>query len=215
MNRHIPLVLALVCCISAAATTWAEEYGIGIRAGTQGLGLEGAVGIKKWVSLRGGVYGLEVSRDFDEGGIDYEADLQLGGVGLLADFFPARGQFRISAGLFANRTEIGLTAIPTEDIEIGGTTYTPAEAGTLRGKIDFDSTAPYLGIGWGNVADGRRVGFLFDLGVLAQGSGDVSLSSDSGLVDPADFAAEIDEIEGEIEDYDLWPVISFGIAIRI
>jgi hypothetical protein len=76
-------------------------------------------------------------------------------------------------------------------------------------------SAPYLGIGWGNAAVGKRVGFLFDLGVLRQGSGDVTLFSNFVLVDPADIEQEIVELEDDIDDYELWPVISFGVAIRL
>jgi hypothetical protein len=60
----------------------------------------------------------------------------------------------------------------------------------------------------------RRVGFLFDLGVVSQGSGDVTLSSSTGIVDPADLEAEAARIEEDIEDYELWPVLSVGLAIR-
>jgi len=213
MTRRTIVLLAIVW-LFATATAGAADFGIGIRAGTQGFGLEGAAGFTERFAVRGGVYGYDLSRDFEEGGIDYDGELQLGGYGILVDFFPMRGKFRLSAGLFSNENEILIEATPTADIDIGGTTYTPAEAGFLSGTIGFDSTAPYAGIGWGNFTKGGRVGFLFDFGVLAQGSGDVTLSSNSSLVDPADLALEIAEIEDDIDGFDLWPVISFGLAIR-
>jgi len=208
------IVSFMVCGVFATTGTHAADLGIGLRAGTQGLGAEGAVGLTKWFALRGGVYGYDLSEGFDEGGISYDGDLQLGGFGLLADFFPLRGQFRITAGLFSNQTEMEVVSTPTGNIVIGGTIYTPAEVGTLSGTIDFDPTAPYLGIGWGNVAKGKRIGFLFDAGLLLQGSGDVTLGSSTGLVSFVDLEAEIQEIEAGIEDYDFWPVLSFGLAIR-
>lgn len=85
---------------------------------------------------------------------------------------------------------------------------------SLPGNVDFDSTVPYLGVGWGNVARGKRVGFLCDLGVIRQGAGKGNLSATSGLVDPGDRAAEAAKIEEDIEDYEFWPVISFGLSIR-
>jgi hypothetical protein len=51
--------------------------------------------------------------------------------------------------------------------------------------------------------------------VLRQGSGDVTLFSNFVLVDPADIEQEIVELEDDIDDYELWPVISFGVAIRL
>lgn len=48
-----------------------------------------------------------------------------------------------------------------------------------------------------------------------QGSADISLSSDSGLVSQDDIDEEIEELEEKAEDYDFWPVISIGISFRI
>lgn len=213
MTRRILIVIAALV-LSIPATSRAAEFGLGLRAGTQGLSAEGGVSFTRWVSLRAGIHAGDISYDFDEGGINYDGDLQLGGYGVLVDFFPMRGTFRLTGGLFSNRNEVELQARAIEDIEIGDTTYSPAEAGTLTGTVDWNSTAPYLGIGWGNVARGKRVGFLCDLGVLSQGSGEVTLASDSPFVDPADLALEAAEIEDDIDGFKLWPVVSFGLSIR-
>ena len=132
----------------------------------------------------------------------------------IADFHPFKGGFHLSAGLFSNENEISISATPTAALDIGGTTYTPAEIGTLSGRISFDSTAPYFGLGWGRISGEKRVGFLFDLGILKQGSGSVELTSSTGLINLVDLQTEISEIEADIEDFDFWPVVSFGLAIR-
>lgn len=217
MTLHRMLAFLLVfagasLCVAEPAA--AADFGLGLRAGTQGLGLEFGVGFTRWIGLRAAGYTLDVSGSRDEGGIDYDGTLELGGYGLLVDFFPMRGTFRLTAGVFSNRNAVELEAAPSAPIEIGGGTYDPAIVGTLVGDVSFDDTAPYFGIGWGNVARGRRVGFLADLGVLRQGAGEVTLAATSGLVDPADLAAEEAELEADIEDYKYWPVISFGLSIR-
>jgi hypothetical protein len=115
-----------------------------------------------------------------------------------------------------NRNGIDLKARPTDDVEIGNTTYTPAQAGTLRGNVDFNDTAPYFGIGYGSAAKGpKRVRFAFDLGVLQQGSGDVSISSSSRLVSSDDLRQEEADLEDDIDNYKLWPVIALGISFRL
>jgi hypothetical protein len=190
------------------------DLGAGVRAGTQGLGAEFGVGLNSWFGLRAGAYWLDVDDTYESDDITYDGTVELGGYGVLADFYPMKGTFRITAGILANRNGADLGATPTAPIDIGNGTYDPAEVGTLSGTMDFNDTAPYFGIGWGNIAKGKRFGFLCDLGVVRQGSGDVTLSSSTGLVDPADLAAEIASIEEDIEDYEFWPVISFGLAIR-
>ena len=200
-------------------TSDARDYGLGIRGGTQGLGVDGAVEIRDWVSARGALYGGSPSFDFEEGGNDYDGEITLGGAGVLADFFPKRGKFRLTAGLFANRNEIEFDTTPIVPIEIGDDTYDPAEVGQLVGRVEFDSVAPYVGIGWGNVAKGRgRLGFVFDVGFLVQGTPEVSLARSSMIANPAldaDIQREENEIENEIDGMEFWPVISFGLAIRL
>lgn len=194
----------------------AVDLGLGVRGGTYGVGADLGVGITNWFGVRvGGSFG-DLTRDYEDSGIDFNGDLTLGGYGAFADFYPSKGGFRISAGYLANRNEIGLDAVATEDQEIGDGTYPPEQIGVLSGTIAFDDSAPYLGLGWGRFTRGektKRVGFLFDVGALMQGSGEVSLSS-TGTVDQDDLDKEAAEIEDDIEAVSVWPVISLGLAIR-
>lgn len=213
MNRSIPILFSL-CLLMSFLPVEAGKLGLGLRAGTQGLGAELGIRVSDRFSLRAGYYTADVSDNYEETDITYDGDVQLGGAGLIADFHPFKGSFHVSAGLFSNDNEIGIGATPTTSQDIGGTTYTPMQIGTLDGRISFDSTAVYAGLGWGRINGDKRLSFLFDLGILNQGSGDVDLSSSTGLISNADLQAEIAEIESDIEDYDFWPVISFGIGIR-
>ncbi len=80
----------------------------------------------------------------------------------------------------------------------------------------FRETVPYLGIGFGSAAKAPgRVRFVLDLGVLQQGSGDVTIRSSKNLVSPDDLQQEETTIENDIEDYKLWPVLAFGISFRL
>jgi hypothetical protein len=213
MQRAVA-VCVFVSSLLLAGPAFAADFGVGLKAGTYGLGAEFGVGFSSWFTLRATATTGDLSGDYDEDGIDYDASLDVGGYGLLADFFPMKGTFRLTAGLLSNRNEIGLEAVPTAPIEIGGTTYPPAAVGTLSGDIEFDSSVPYFGVGWGNVAKGRRFGFLVDLGFIHQGAGNVTLSSSTGLVSQSDLDAEAAAIEDDIQDYDFWPIVSFGLAIR-
>ncbi len=212
LRRTAPLLIA--CLFVALVPAHAGKVGVGVRAGTQGLGAEVGIGISERFALRGGYYSASVSEDYDDAGIVYDGDLDVGGFGAIVDFHPFKGGFHVSAGLFANENELAIVATPTTAQEIGGTIYTPAEIGTLTGNISFDSTAPYFGVGWGRISGSKRVAFLSDFGVLSQGSGEVLLASSTGLVDPVDLQAEIAEIQSDVEDFELWPVVSFGLAIR-
>jgi len=212
--KRFATALVVTVSILLAAPAAAADFGAGVKIGTYGWGAEFGVGFTEWFTLRASVTTGSVSYSYDEDGINYDSTLDVGGYGLLADFFPMRGTFRLTAGLLANSNQVDLKAVPTVPIDIGGGTYTPAQVGTLSGDVDFDNSVPYFGVGWGNVAHGKRIGFLVDLGFIHQGGGMVSLSSSTGLVSQGDLDAEAAVIEDDIGDIDFWPIISFGLAIR-
>ncbi len=213
MSRKITLFL-LLSFVAALESTHAAKFGVGLRAGTQGAGAEFGVGITERFGVRAGYYPMSLSTDYEQTDVMYDGDIRFGGLGLIADFHPFKGRFHLSAGIFSNENEILLSATPTTSLDIGGTTYTPAEIGTLSGRISFNSTAPYFGLGWGRINGEKRVGLLFDLGILRQGRGRVDLTSSAGLISLVDLQAEISEIEADIEHFEFWPVASVGLAIR-
>ena len=107
-----------------------------------------------------------------------------------------------------------LTAETAANYDIGGTTYTPADIGTLSGVVGFDDLVPYLGTGWGNaVEEGQGLTFSFDLGVVFQGSPDVTLSTTSTVAGlDTDLRTEEQQLEQDLDDFDVYPVVSLGMA---
>jgi hypothetical protein len=216
MRIPVVCVCAIVFLASLSPSHAGDRVGIGVKAGTLGLGVDVTGRITNWLGIRGSYNTADVSHSDEVSDIKYDGDLALGAYGLLLDFHPFKNNFRLSAGFMRNRTGIDLTGEPTTDTEIGDNTYTPAQIGTLTGDVVFKEDVPYFGIGYGSAAKGpKRVRFLFDLGVIDQGSGDVSLTSSTGLVLQSDLDKEVQDIEDDIEDYNLWPVLAFGISFRI
>jgi len=156
------------------------------------------------------------SHGLDKSGIHYDADLKLGASGVLADFYPLRGRFRLTGGALSNRNKFDLKATPTSDVTIGNNTYTPAQVGTLRGDIRFRSAVPYFGIGFGNAAKGpHRVGFAFDLGLMPQGRPRVGLTSSTGVVSSSDLQKEESKVSDDSKNFKFWPVLAVGLSFRI
>src|SRR5438093_93039 len=110
-----------------------DRFGVGVKAGTLGFGADLTGRINNWLSVRGSVNAANFSHTYDKTDIRYDGDFRLGAAGVLLDVHPFGGNFRLTGGLMKNRNELRLRATPTSDVEIGGTTYTPAQAGTLRG----------------------------------------------------------------------------------
>jgi hypothetical protein len=197
-----------------AGSAAADGFGLGVKAGTLGLGVEGTFGLSERVNLRAGINHYSLSRDETASDIHYDGDLDLQSGAVLLDWHPFAGTFRLSAGLMYNKNSLNLTAAPTSPQQIGGTTYTPAQIGTLTGDVTFKKSAPYAGLGWGNAARHGRLGFSFELGALFQGSPKVSLSASGGAVSQADLASEAQQAEADLKDFKIYPVISFGLSFR-
>lgn len=216
MRRSAPFICVILSLTSLVPLYAGDRIGIGVKAGTLGVGVDLTGRLTNWLSVRGSYSSADVSRRQDISDVDYAGTLNLGAYGVLVDFHPFRGNFRLTAGMMRNRTGIELTATPTSDVTIGDNTYTPAEVGTLKGGVSFKDDVAYFGFGFGNAAkEPGRIRFLVDLGVLTQGSGDARLSTTGSGVLAADLAKEEADVEGKIDKFKLWPVLAFGISFRI
>lgn len=205
---------AALAALIFSGNALADGAGVTAKVGTLGAGLELTKGFSPKLNGRLGFNTFSFDDSGTESGITYDIDLDLATVTALLDWHPTGGSFRASAGIVGNGNELNMRARSASSYTIGDTSYTPAQIGTLSGKVTFDDVVPYLGIGWGNaVEDGQKVTFSFDLGVIFQGTPDVDLtttSSVAGLAD--DLLAEERQLQQELDDFDAYPVISFGAA---
>jgi hypothetical protein len=194
MRVIVAVIISLACGLAQAA-------GIGLRAGTTGLGADFGWGIAPTLGGRIGISGGSFSTDVDTSEVNYDADVKLANLNGFLDWSPL-GPFRITAGLIANDNKVDIT----------GTARNPALAGnTVTGTIKPEhSVAPYLGIGYGNVWT-TGVNFYFDLGVMFQGTPQVSLNCSPGLA--AQCAAEEERVREEVKRYKYYPVLNLGITI--
>lgn len=186
---------------------------------TLGLGLEAGARLNDNFGLRFGGNWLGFDYDGVEGDLDYDADVTLASLGALVDYHPFSGGFRVSGGLRFNFNQADLDGTPTDDIEIGDDVFSPDEVGTLTGDATFDTFAPYLGIGYGATLLEGSLSVGFDLGVMYQGQADVDLDAESGLLsDDAvlldNLAIEEDEVEDDLEDFVVYPVVGLAIIYR-
>lgn len=191
---------------------------LGVKAGTLGLGADVTVMVTEHVNLRVNGNYLQYDHEEEIDDIDYDLELDFQSLIALLDWHPFVNGFRLSGGAIFNGNELTLNGTPSENETIGGRRYTPEEIGTLMGDLDFDQLAPYVGIGYGRaVGPDRRWSFVFDLGLIFQ-SFEVDLRADGLLAsDPqfrADLEEEEDDIQEELDDFKVYPVLAFGVAYQ-
>ena len=204
---------AILAAALAAAAGSAQAGGIGVRAGTTGVGVDLGGDVIPTLGWRLGLSGMNVNTDIDTSDVRYDAKAKILTGSLLLDWSPL-GPFRISGGFMPHRNKIDLTGQPS-----GGGSF-PAGS-SLNGEVKPDkSFAPYLGVGYGNVWT-KGVNFYFDLGVMFQGSPQVSLSVNCGPSEGTpgctqarnEVEAERQRVQDKVDKYKYYPVANIGLTI--
>jgi hypothetical protein len=223
MKKCSIVVLLMFLAIGLPAEDACSDEGIlalSTKAGTLGFGLEGIARINSRLNAKVGANGFQFGYDTTESGIEYDLDFELLSFTALLDWFPfAVGGFRITGGLLANQNNVDLEAKLAGTYEIGDNTYTAAEVGTLKGELDFEEVAPYVGIGWGNpFHEEGDWSVAVDLGVVFQGAPNINLSVDGTLANDAGFlinlTREEENLENALNEFEFYPVVSLGFAYR-
>lgn len=214
MDKRFQAVLGAVCLGLITTEASALDTAVTAKLGTLGLGVEGTFGLTEHFNAGLGLNRYDYDRSETIDDIEYDLDLEWQSISLLADWHPFGNAFRFTAGLMNNGNEVSGSSA-SSGLTVGDTFY-PGIG--LDAKLDFDSTAPYLGVGWGNALSADRGwGFNVDVGIMYQGSGNVTLTPtgvNASLVDPNDIALEEERFEDDIKDYKYYPVFSFGVSYK-
>ena len=207
-------VLALLASGSAAA-----DFGVGVKAGTLGLGLEARWDPPvPWFDLRAGINQYDFDDDGGFAGINYDATLALDSYYLTGNFKIPLSPFRFTVGAFSNGNEMQM-ASQDALINIGGSVFDTSTIGTITSVTSFEETAPYAGVGFDFELFGKA-GLNLDFGVLWQGDPYVTLDAanwdnlsagEQALLAPA-IESERAELEDDMSDFKAWPVVSLAFV---
>jgi hypothetical protein len=206
---------------SSSLFAMADEYAVGVTAGTMGAGVTATTNIIQNVNLRINATGFNFNRSDSSGtDIDFDAKLKLFGVGAVADYHPFGGAFRLSGGAYYNGNKLTLDGKPKAGgtYTLNGTTYTADQAGTVHAEVKYEKISPYIGIGWGNAVDkSGHWKFSTDLGAMYTGSPKVSLTASNAANVPgmaADIAAEESKLKNDTDKLKWWPVLAVSLSYR-
>jgi hypothetical protein len=205
---------------SAQQTQTSGEYHLGFRVAprisTLGAGLEVAKGLTPNFGLRAGFNYFSYGYDATESDVSYELDLELKSFGILADWHPFKGAFRLSGGLLINGNGLSGMAKPSASYEIDSATY---DLDSISLDISYNTIAPYFGLGWDSTfGDADNWGFAFDLGLIYSGSPEAALkvsgTDQAAAIASGDVQREQNELQNDLDSLEWWPVISAGLIYQ-
>jgi hypothetical protein len=188
-------------------TLEADHSGLSFTAGASTLGatLEAGYRFNNRFGVRVPFGSGEMSYDGDYDGNDFEIDAQLGGVGVLADFYPFGGGLRLSGGAFNTDYQADFVA---RDVDFGG--YQSDVYGEIRQKEEI---APAVVLGYDGKI-GKHFVVSADVGALFGKGFNVSASESSGQASQGQIDAEIEEFRDMAEKAKTLPFVRFSIGMK-
>lgn len=217
MKAIIGATLLALAFLGPAAARADNDFGIGLKAGTLGLGLEASWQPLPYLDIRLGGNTFEFDDNGIQGGIPYDATFTLESFYVTGNLHFPVSPMRVTAGIYSNGNELLMINDDGTDLNIGGITYPGAGIGTLTSVTSFGSSSPYFGIGFDFTLAGK-LGLNLDVGLLWQGEPDVTLEADGSLAQDPLFQAALEserrQLEDEMSDFKAWPVVSIGVVYR-
>jgi hypothetical protein len=206
--------------LASAASAQDSRFAIGAQLGTPGGGVSALYSLSPNFVVRGSYDAVRYDRDDSYDDIDYNAQLDFNSPGAFIDWHPTGNAFFVSAGAFLGTRDVNLDATPTTNTDIGGVVFTPAQIGNLTGKIELESTAPFVGLGYDNTfTHPGHWGFRLLAGAAFGDSPQVDLNASGGSLsnDPtfqARLAQEEADIQEDADNFKVLPVVQVGVTYR-
>jgi hypothetical protein len=207
--------LAAGCAIFpvAARADLFSSLSYGVRASTigDGITLEKPLLYNFSVRVTTGTLSVTTQTAYDR--TSYLSTQHYNNFGVIADFRPSAGRYRISGGLvFGNDHIDNVSNATTPLINIGTGTYPANGAGQVLARVAFNHPSIYAGVGTG-AGIVRGLALDIDGGILIR-NGTASTSATGPLNTNPAFQADLNRLGGELRTRIIVPVISLGLVYR-
>lgn len=188
-----------------SATKEGPQFGVNIGASTLGMTIEPTLRINRHFGVRVPFGSSDFSSDYTDGDTTYDGKVNLGGRGLMADFYPIGGGFHVSAGVFDTDYSADLVA---RDVDMGGTSADFDVA--LRQKEEI---SPALAMGYEG-----RFGDHFTISTTAGamfGEGfDLTVTDPNGTFSQSAIDAEFEDARDFAEGLQVVPYLKMMVGFR-
>jgi hypothetical protein len=197
-----------------------NRWGLGIKAGLNGVGLEIVKGLGDKVNARIGYSWLSVPYSaiqiLEEYTLQVDARVTLGGASILIDYYPVTSIFHLTGGLILNNSLVGINIQSLSSVPYGDIIIPPEDVGTISGQVSPGNIlSPYFAIGAGNtLARNHRISFNLEIGTFYQGTPRINLSG-HGVIGPMASLNNTLVINKAIAQYSWFPMFSILMTYRI
>ncbi len=205
--------LAFVAVPAAARADLFSSVSSGVHVSTVGHGITLEKPLLYDFSVRITTGTLSVSDQSTYDTTSYTTTTRYSNVGVIADYRPYGGRYRISGGLvFGNDRIEAVLHDPGAMVRIGNGIYPLSGTGSVNARVRFDKPSIYAGVGTGTGLV-RGLALEFDGGVLVRNGTATAFASGPLANDPA-FRGDLERLRGELRTHIVVPVLSVGLVYR-
>ncbi|MCI5046966.1 MAG: hypothetical protein MRY59_05655 [Aquisalinus sp.] len=224
MFKHVIIPLLSLALLPATALAGDEGEGRiagAFGGGTTGVTLEVKAKLRSTLVARSGVSWLNFELNGEElDDITYDSQIDINTLSMAADYHPFKNPWMMSVGLYMGKRELSLNSRITDNVVIGGQTFTPGEVGEIVGVAAMDDIATFIGLGWDNTFyTKKKWSYFIRGGITVSGSPNIELTSVGGTL--SNNPALISELEVEeasaqedIDEYKFYPILEAGASYR-
>ncbi len=223
MRSFIITVLSLGVSLSAPAEDGGKKsnLALGLELGTTGAGASLWLSASNQLVFNVGYGSLDEDQDYSTGGVDYLGNVDLSNGFATVNWHPGGGSFHFLAGAVFTENAVQVVGRPEDGTtyELDGVDYPASLVGSIVGDVGWEkSTAPYVGVGFSKRPQGKGWGAYINAGVMESGSAVARLEATGSIADEpafeADLRAEEEELNDELSEFDLYPVVRAGLMYR-
>jgi hypothetical protein len=205
--------VALVAMPAVARADLFSSVSAGVHASTIGHGITLEKPLLYDFSVRITTGTLSVSEESRYDGNPYTTTTRYSNVGVIADYRPYAGRYRISGGLVFGNDRIDNVARDVGAlVRIGNGLYPVSGTGSVNARVRFDRPSIYAGVGTGTGLI-RGLALEFDAGALVR-NGTASVVATGPLANDPVFRADLERLRGELRTHLVVPVLSVGLVYR-
>ncbi len=232
--RTRALALALVAIAAPAARAQLgglplPHVAVGAVGSSLGLGGDVAVGVGRFIVLRGSQYAGSIGVSQALSSQPYDFFAKADNRALMLDLHLFGGGIYVSAGKVINKSTIALTGTPTNgSYSFNGTSYPADSIGSVIGSIKLPESSMFYGLGWDHTfGNAWPASLVSRVGVVRQDKVSLALSAtgpygQASNPNHASFQAQLDaertkqeQSASEQRYVKNMPVVELGLRLRL
>lgn len=205
--------VAFAALPAAARADLFSSVSTGVHVSTIGHGITLEKPLLYDFSVRITTGTLSVSDESTYDNNPYTTTARYSNAGLIADYRPHGGRYRISGGIVIGNDRIDNVARDVSSlVRIGNGIYPVGGTGQVSARVRFDRPSLYAGVGTGTGLV-RGFALAFDAGVLVR-NGTASVAATGPLANDPVFRADLERLRNELRTHIVVPVLSVGLTYR-